>query len=153
MKFLPLPVIRWAVAVMAFSLVMLAGARAQAGELKYEAVLVWGTNSEKSPDPNHKLIEGQLDKKLKKAFKWEHYFEVNRLAFSVADGQTKTVTMSKICDLQVRRIDAQKVEVQLFGKKKLVGHITQNLPKGECLVTGGDAADSTGWFVVLRQID
>ena len=78
MKLLSLRVIRWVVVAMAFFSVLAVGARAQAGELKYEAVLIWGTHNEKSPDPKHKAVDEKLEKKLKKAFKWEHYFEVNR---------------------------------------------------------------------------
>jgi hypothetical protein len=154
MKLLPPPVIRCATAMLAFILLMSLSARAYGGEIKFEAILIWGTNNEKSPDPKLKPVGPKLEAKLKKLpFKWEHYFEVNRETFSIPDGQTKKVKMSEDCDIKVHRLDAEKVEVQLFGKKKLVGNISQKLPKGECLLTGGNATNSTGWFVVLRQID
>jgi len=129
-------------------------AQARAAEVKFEAVLIWGSNKEKSPDPNHKAVNPKLEAKLKKLpFKWEHYFEVNRKEFTIASGETKKIAMSKDCELKVRRVDAETAEVQLFGKGQLVSKISQKLPKGECLVTGGNAADSTGWFVVLHQVD
>jgi hypothetical protein len=45
------------------------------------------------------------------------------------------------------------VKFSLFGKGKLANTVTQALPNGQLLVTGGDAENSTAWFVVLRQVD
>ena len=61
--------------------------------------------------------------------------------------------MSKDCDVSVRNLGNSSVEVTLFGKGQPVGKFTQALPKGELLVTGGNAANFTAWFVVLRQAD
>lgn len=125
-----------------------------AGELKLEAILVWGTNDEKSPDPNHKPVGERLEKKLKKLpFKWAHYFEVSRKKFSLAEGQVEKVELSKECRIEVRSVGKEAVEVQLFGKGKLVSKISQAMTKDECLVTGGNAPDVTAWFVVLRQAE
>ena len=154
MKHLPFSVSRLGSLALGLFLLTALGARAQAGDLKLEAVLIWGTNSEKSPDPNHKAVNPKLEAKLKKLpFKWQHFFEVNRKEFTVAAAETKKITMSKDCEIKVRRVDAESVEVELFGKGQRVSKISQKLPKGECLVTGGNAADSTGWFVVLRPVD
>ena len=56
-------------------------------------------------------------------------------------------------ELQVKNLGKQQVEVTLIGKGKSTGKITQALPKHELLVTGGNAANATSWFVVLRQKD
>lgn len=123
-----------------------------AGELKLEAVLIWGTNDEKSPDPSHKPVGERLSKKLKTLpFKWAHYFEVNRKKFSVADNSTEKVGLSKECEIKVKNVGKDTVEVQLWGKGKLVSKISQAMPKDECVVIGGNAADFTAWFVVLRH--
>ncbi|MSU58111.1 MAG: hypothetical protein EXS35_08025 [Pedosphaera sp.] len=154
MKHLPFSASRLTGLAMGMFLLTALGARAQAGELKLEAQLIWGTNTEKSTDPAHKAVDPKLEKKLKKLpFKWQHYFEVNRREFTARDGEAKKISISKDCEIKVRRVDGETVEVQLFGKGQLVSKISQKLPKGECLVTGGNAADSTGWFVVLRQMD
>jgi hypothetical protein len=129
-------------------------ARVHAGELKLEAQVIWGTNDATSPDPKHKPAEAEVARKLKsQPFKWKNYFEVNRKTFSVAQDETKKVPMSKECELQVKNLGKQQVEVTLIGKGKSTGKITQALPKRELLVTGGNAANSTSWFVVLRQVD
>ena len=124
----------------------------RAGEMKLEAQLVWGTNDEKSPDPKHKPVTGDVERKLKRMpFKWKNYFEVSRQNFSVAKGESKKISMSKDCMIEVRNLDDAKVEVTLFGKGAPVGKMTQPLPKGELLVAGGNAENSTAWFVALRQ--
>ena len=141
----------WAIV---FLLVATAGAQVQAGEIKLEAQLIWGTKDEKSPDPAHKAVDPKIEKKLKKLpFKWQHYFEVNRKAFSVAQGETNKVVMSKDCEIKVRYAGKDAVELQLYGKGECVGRISQLLPKGELLVAGGNAANFTSWFVVLRKTD
>jgi acylphosphatase len=123
-------------------------------ELKLEAQLIWGTNEAQSPDPNHKPAEPDVQKKLRSLpFKWTNYFEVNRVHFAVAQGRTNRVVMSKECQIAVKNLGNATVEVTLFGKGERVGTITQALPKGELLVTGGNAPNLTAWFVVLRQTD
>ena len=128
--------------------------RAQSADLKLEALLVWGTNDERSPDPGHKPIGAQLQKKLKSLpFKWANYFEVNRQQFVVPGAGSKKVAMSKECEILVKNVGNGEVELMLVGKGEKVGRIKQALPKGELLVTGGNAPNFTAWFVVLRQID
>ena len=130
------------------------GAPVQAAEIKLEAQLIWGTNDEKSPDPKHKAVDSKVEKKLKKLpFKWQNYFEVNREKFTVAQGETKKIVLSKDCEIKVRNAGNNSVELQIFGKGESVGKISQALPKDELLVTGGNAANFTSWFVVLHQVD
>jgi hypothetical protein len=131
-----------------------AGAPALAADLKLEAQLIWGSNDAKSPDPSHKPVDAKVAEKLKRLpFKWTSYFEVTRKQLSVPQGGATKVTMSKDCDVSVRNLGNASVEVTLFGKGQPVGKFTQALPKGELLVTGGNAANFTSWFVVLRQTD
>ena len=130
------------------------GVRVHAGEIKLEAQLIWGTNDEKSPNPKHKSVDAKVEKKLKKLpFKWQHYFEVNRKQFTVAQGETTKIVLSKDCEIKVRNAGNNSVELQIFGKGESVGKISQALPKDELLVTGGNAANFTSWFVVLHQSD
>ena len=71
---------------------------ASAKEIKLEAQLVWGTNEEKSPDPDQKPVTAEVEKRLKcLPFKWQHYFEVKRKQFTVAHEATQNVRLSKDC--------------------------------------------------------
>lgn len=121
--------------------------------LKYEAQLVWGTNDSKSPDPDQKPVTAEVEKRLKALpLKWQHYYEVQRKQFDMgADGKQR-VRLSGDCSIVVKRLEGDQVEVTLLGKGEVVGRIKQKLPEGETLVLGGNAANFTGWFVVVRQV-
>lgn len=128
--------------------------KASAADLRLEAILVWGTNEATSPDPKHKPVEPQLAKKLRSVpFKWANYFEVKREEIVVPPAGEKKKRMSKDCEIKVRNMGKSVVEVSLIGKGEPVGKVTQALPKGELLVTGGNAENFTAWFVVLKQLD
>jgi len=135
-------------------LVAAVGPQGLAAEMKLEAQLIWGANEEKSPDPSHKAVSGEVSKKLKSLpFKWKNYFEVNRQQFAVTVLGVKKVAMSKECEIVARNLGNTKVEVVLIGKGEQIGKITQALPKGELLVIGGNAPNFSAWFVVLKQVE
>jgi len=137
------------------ALCLMAGlSRSSAADLKLEAQLIWGTNDAKSPDPNHKPVDPDVAKKLKTLpFKWANYYEVTRKQFTVPESGVRSETMSKECEIQVKNLGKAVVEFSLVGRGEHVGKITQSLPKGELLVTGGNAPNFTAWFVVLKQAD
>lgn len=127
---------------------------AWAEQVKLEAQLIWGANTQKSPDPKHKAVEADVAKKLKSLpFKWSNYFEVNRKQFAVTQSEAKRVSMSADCEITVRQVEKETLEVVLFGKGKQVSKIKQTLPKREMLVLAGEAPGFTAWFVVLRQAE
>jgi hypothetical protein len=139
-------------AVMAAWLLMAAGAHAE--ESKLEAVLVWGTNSPKPPESNLKVVTSDVQKKLNcLPFKYTNYFEVNRKQLALKDGGTAKASMSKDCKITVKSLEDGKVELTVIGKGQPVGKITQELKKDKCLVTGGNAENSTAWFVVIKQLE
>lgn len=126
---------------------------AVATETKLEAQLVWGTNDAKPPDPDQKPVTADIAQRLKALpFKWQHYYEIKRRQFSLGRDATQRITMSKDCVIEVRNLEGDHVEVTLLGKGEVVGRIKQKLPPGETLVLGGNAANFTGWFVVLRPV-
>ena len=138
----------------AFFLLVFTGSAAHAKDMKLEAQLIWGTNDEKPSDPDLKPVDPKVEKKLQKSpFKWKHYFLVKRDKFSVAKDASEKVAMSADCEIKVRNLGDDTVEVTLYGKGKSVGTIKQGLPKDELLVMGGNAENLTAWFVVLRQVE
>jgi hypothetical protein len=134
-------------------LLPVASARAESGDMTLEAMLVWGTNDSK-PDPKLKPAEGKLAEKLRRSpFKWDHYFEMHREMIKLRLNEERTVTMSRNCVISVTNLGSEQLKFKLFGKGVLANTVTQALPKGQLLVTGGDAENSTAWFVVLKQVD
>src|ERR1041385_5815991 len=125
---------------------------AHAGDLKLEALLVWGTNDQTSPDPAHKPIGPNLKKKLQELpLKWTNYFEVKRIGFDVPPSGTRNVPLSEKCSLSVKNLGQSKIEVTVFGKGKQVATRTQELPKSGTLILGGDSPGTNCWLAVLRH--
>ncbi|MBI3849294.1 MAG: hypothetical protein HY298_03230 [Verrucomicrobia bacterium] len=140
--------------VIVFSLSLFANSsEVLAADLKVEARLVWGTNEDKSPNPDHKPVDATLAKKLRKVFKWHNYFEVNRKTATIPQNQTANINMSSKCVLEVKNLGNARVEVKLIGKGKLVSKNAQTLTPGEDLIVAGDDKNDTAWFVVIRSVD
>jgi len=135
------------------ALIAMGSGRAQAADASFEAQLIWATNDKTSPNPKHKDVEAEMRQRLGKLpLKWANYFEVNRQSFTVADGGTNRVVMSEKSAIEVKRLDARRVEVLLYGKKgDVCTKQTQPLPKGEILVFGGESPNATAWLVTLKR--
>jgi len=120
----------------------------------FEAQLIWGTNDKQS-DTKLKAADPKLVERLQKSpFKWDHYFEMHKEIIKLRLNEEKTVTMSRNCVISLTYLKDEDVKFELFGKGKLANTVTQPLPKGgRLLITGGDAENSTAWFVVLKQLD
>ena len=137
----------------AWASVVLGGPGAQRNALKLEAHLIWGTSAEKSPNPDHKPVDQEIKDKLKGLpLKWTNYFEVTRRTIEVSPGESNEVQVSPKCKIVVRALNSSTVEVSLFGKGSLVFKQTQALPKGELLILGGQAPNSTSWLVAVKRI-
>ena len=126
---------------------------AVAADIKLEAHLIWGTDEAQPSDPKLTPVDTELEKKLKNSFKWKYYFKVSSKQLTVPQSGEKKESMSKQCEIAVKNLGGDKVEVQLFGKGKLVEKRTQSLSKGKCLIIGGNAENTTSWFVILKQVD
>ncbi len=125
-----------------------------AAERKMEARLIWGTNEDKSPNPNHKPLDGELAKKLREMpLKWKNYFEVNRQVFTINDQRYTNVVMSKKCSIELKDKGANNVTVKLYGEGKQVNRVDKPLPKGEVLTIGGDAKDNNAWLITVRPVN
>lgn len=120
--------------------------------IKVDAILVWGTNEPKSPNPKHKPVDGAMLARLKKLpLKWTYYFEVNRKKMEVPSEVTRKEALSKECQITVHNSGKSKVEVALFGKGEQVVKQSQDFPVGETIVLGGNAPNETAWLVVLKR--
>jgi len=127
-------------------------ARANPGDMKLEAQLIWATNDKEDPNPKHKPVAPEIREKLGQLpLKWANYFEVNKLAIEIPQGQSRRVKLSEKCELEVKNIDGTQVEVALIGKSDPIWRRIQSLPRGEILVLGGNAPNSTAWLVALKR--
>ena len=138
-------------------LVLLAGTQlsARAADMKLQAFLLWGTDESKPPEGKpYQPVQPDIRQKLRDLpLKWTNWFEVKRVAFAVPQGTVREVPMSEKCQVNVRKLAGPEVEVSLIGKGKEVVKRKQSFPKGELLVLGGNAPNSTAWLVVLKRIE
>jgi hypothetical protein len=128
---------------------------AEPTDMKFRAFLLWGSNDSKPPEGRaYNLADLDIRQRLKDLpLKWTNWFEVNRKDVPVVRGSSKDVSMSDRCVLNVKQIEGSEVEVSLSGNNKQVIKRKQALPKGEMLVLGGHAPNSTAWLVVLKRVE
>ena len=125
-----------------------------AGDYRIEAQLIWGTTNTVSPNAQHKHVEPAVDIKLKQLpLKWSNYFMVTNKVIKLAPASHKREALSPKCEIEVKDVGKSKFEVALFGKGTEVFRHTQPLPKGEFLLLGGNAPNSTCWLVALKRIE
>jgi len=136
-----------------FVVSLLAASSAVAEELKIEAKLIWGANTNKSPNPDHKPVDAKTAEMLRKVFAWQNYFEVSRTTGIVPNRGTNSLTVSKHCTVEIAELEGPKVSVLLIGKGKPQNRTTKALSRTEPFVLAGDVKDGSAWFVIISQLD
>jgi hypothetical protein len=126
-----------------------------AADMRFDARLIWGTDDPKPPEgKNYHPAEAEVVKKLKDLpLKWNNWFVVNRTNFSARSGAPRRVMLSDKCELDVRNLGNDTVEIVLIGKGKEVVKRTQAFAMADTVVLGGNAPNSTAWLVFLKRIE
>src|SRR5688572_21317317 len=144
----------WKWAARLFAVSLLASSTALAEELKIEAKLIWGANTNKSPNSRHKPVDAKTAAMLRKVFAWQNYFEVSRTTGTVPNRGTNSFTISDDCTVEIAELEGPKVGVLLIGKGKPQNRTVKPLSRDEPLVLGGDVkGDGSAWFVIIAQLD
>lgn len=124
-----------------------------AANLKLEAKLIWGTNEDKSPNPEHKQVDAPTKEKLCKVFKWKNYFVVNRVTKPVPSRGSNHFKLSDECTIEIKELEGPKVEVKLIGKGKEVHKTTLTISTGQSVVYSGDDKNQSAWFVIITELE
>ena len=124
---------------------------ALASDLKLEVRLIWGTNDEKSPNPDHKPVDAKTTGMLSKAFKWKKYFLVNSEKVDVASRATKKVKLSEHSEVEIRELEGDNIEIHVYGKGKLVRKIKEPLSKDGTVVIAGEDKNDCAWFIIIKN--
>lgn len=132
----------------------------QAAEgIKLSARLVWGTNRDKPSDDKLKAMSPDLKAKFVNIFKWKDYYEISKKTFTFPKHEGKKTRMSPKCEIVMKLLDKDTLQVQVIGEDQLqrtVKHpLNPILKKGDLFVVGGDDKDSYGdaWFLVIAHPD
>jgi len=124
-----------------------------AANLKLEAKLIWGTDDDKSPNPEHKEVDPATREKLRKVFKWKNYFVVNRVVKEVPSRASNRFELSKKCTIEIKELEGPRVEVKLIGDGKEVHKTIKTISKGDSVVYSGDDKNQSAWFVIITELD
>jgi hypothetical protein len=120
----------------------------------FEIQLLWGTDMTKSPNPDHKPLDPDVDKTIKSLpLKFKHYFLVNKNRVAVPLATEQKVDVSEKCAVMVKNLDNMKFQVTFIGKSKQQTQRTQDFPLHEMLVHGGNAPGSNAWLVVVKRVE
>lgn len=127
---------------------------APAAILNLKVQLIWGTDGERPNDPQLHDLTPKLEEKLRRVFKWKHYWEVGSPKQELIPIQAvQKVQMSHKCELEIKNLGDSTIEVKLYGEGKFVKKIRQPMKAGECSVLAGDDKNDNAWFVVLSLND
>ncbi len=97
------------------------------GELRLEAQLLWGTDTQQPPGFPYQPAAPLIATKLRNMpFKWKHFYEVNRATFNLSPRAMRRVQLSAPCSLEIKNLGA---------------------------VIGGDDKGENAWLVILRVVD
>jgi hypothetical protein len=129
-------------------------ARLSAAEsgIRVEAILVWATQVAKTNDASLKVLEPQLTKKLRSAYKWDLYYEVKRKEATVSGKDATHIQISEKCSLDIKHLGSHRVEVNLTGKGKAISRSVESLAHGYLMVLSGDDKNDNAWLIVIREL-
>src|SRR5437879_3713492 len=75
-------------------LFLLAPLTLRAEDINIEAKLIWGTNSDKAPEPVIPEVDKPTADKLQNVFKWKHYFLCNKQNAFIPSRGTRQIVLS-----------------------------------------------------------
>ena len=125
--------------------------QSHAGDQKFAAMLIWGTDGEKPEGKEKELkdVDPALKEKFGKIFKWKNYFEVNRTNITVKPTEPREIELSSKCKVKINHTD-KGTEIELIGDGKSVSKQTITMPIKDIHVIAGPDKNATAWFVVLK---
>ncbi|MBM3832752.1 MAG: hypothetical protein FJ403_05660 [Verrucomicrobia bacterium] len=131
-----------------------------ADELKLRVQLVWGTNEKDAQkrDPSLKEVDPKLAERLKKVFKWEHYYVVKNKQTDalpnpvvIRAGKPEKLPLSEKCEIEIKNLGFPMLEVKLFGQGVLVKTVKQPVSPDDLIIGGDESKNDTAWFVVISR--
>ncbi len=154
----PTRIARWFAVVFLACLTGL-GREVIAGDPQYQIQLVWGTDDPNADSGGKKPLEEETRNRLR-GLRWKQYFVVKSEVASVPENESKRVTLSDRCAVELKELSNGQLEVKMFSLKagsdaKEVASKTTSLKElkaGHLFVYVGDSKDrwDDAWAVIVR---
>lgn len=116
----------------------------------FHVQLVRGGDEKTPPAPDAKAVGAKLSQRLSAVFKWRHYWELKRASISLQPGCCRRVKLSADREVELKLVDAKRVEILLFRDGKLT-RVQRTPIERAFTILGGDKDDAQSWFIVVRR--
>lgn len=127
--------------------------------------MLWGSDNEQFADDhgNMEKVDPKLEERLKKVFRWEYYWEEDKLIRGsvpviVAKDQMKSVRLNDKTTLNIKYLGKREMEILLLGKRdgkdeeeRIVVQKMDKLVPGGLIIVAGEAQDNDAWFVIISN--
>lgn len=134
------------------------GGDALAGEPRYQIQLVWGTDDPKADPGGKKPLDEGIRERLR-SLRWKSYFVVKSEVATVTAKESKRLTLSDRCAVELKELPNGHLEVKMFSLKpgsevKEVASKTMSLKElngGNLIIYAGDSKDrwDDAWLVIV----
>ena len=112
--------------------------------------LIQGNDADTPPSPESKAIGPKLSGKLRRVFRFQSYWEMNRQEIAVTAGQKIRVALNKTRDVEIDLTGPETRKVTAFKSGKPISTTTTSIGQ-EMTINGGDRDSGGVWFIVVRQ--
>lgn len=134
------------------------GATLRAAEARYQVQLVWGTDDPKAKSEDMKVLAPEIRERLRQ-LRWKNYFVVKSEVAAVSAKESKKVTLSDKCAVELKELPNEQLEVRIYSlqagaEPKQVASRTMGLKElraGGLIGYGGDSKDrwDDAWLVIV----
>ena len=148
--FRPHKFMKW---LLVFSILILACvglSEADKGPAAYYVQLIRGTDEDKAPEPNSKLLSPQETGSFRSVFKWKSYWQMSLQRLEVAEGRRTKIRLNPEREVEIDLTQPEHRSVRAFHNGKLMQCAL--CPRGEArTLIGGDRDSNSAWFIVISR--
>jgi len=132
------------------ALFLVGPAQAPSAHIRYYVQLVRAADSSRPPQTDSRPVGAKLATTFHGPLCWKHYWELCRREADVPLGGKVNLRLPNQHAVEIDLTRPGKRTTVAFQNGKPVGRTV--VPMGEAFtIIGGDRADSTAWFVVVRR--
>jgi hypothetical protein len=120
----------------------------------FEVYMVYGTKGDEALNPRYRPIGAELAKKIRELpLRLVDYYLVCSKRCRVPQQGSRMCALDDNCEFEITDSADSQVDVLVTRKGIRCGKRRQLLAKGEFLVFGGNAPNSSCWLVFVKRVD